>query len=135
MTFTKLQQDDHRKAFIEECRQKAWGAACHAEWIGAQLDGLTAEYQKLQEQDRGIEAEIKALETALDYHTVDNRAKRKELQQRRPALAKAMQALGQNMSQGQQAMQQLYASAEQNLALATHAEGWEWKAVDSVTVP
>jgi hypothetical protein len=38
-----------------------------------------------------------------------------------------MLSLGQNMSQAQQAMQQLYASMESALALAKHAEGWTWK--------
>jgi hypothetical protein len=30
MTFTKVQQEKHCQVFIDECRQKAWGAACHA---------------------------------------------------------------------------------------------------------
>ncbi len=38
-----------------------------------------------------------------------------------------MLSLGQNMSQAQQAMQQLYVSMESALALAKHAEGWTWK--------
>ena len=42
MTFTKPEQTKHRKAFIDECRQKAWGAACHADWIAKGLEGLTA---------------------------------------------------------------------------------------------
>jgi cell division septum initiation protein DivIVA len=128
-TFTPLQQDKHRKAFIEECRQKAWGARCHAEWVSKGLDQIIAEYEKLQAEDRGLEAEIKALEIAPDYHTVENRNKRKTLQERRTALAKAVQAMGQNAGQAQQAMQQLYASVESSLALAKHAEEWGWKEV------
>jgi hypothetical protein len=33
MTFTDKQQKEHRETFIHECRQKAWSALCHAEWI------------------------------------------------------------------------------------------------------
>jgi hypothetical protein len=52
-----------------ECRQKAWGAACHASWIGDQLDKLIEDYAKLKRDDEALEGEIKTLETALDYHT------------------------------------------------------------------
>jgi len=38
-----------------------------------------------------------------------------------------MKLIGQNAQQGQQSLQQLYASMESNLALAKHAEEWEWK--------
>jgi multidrug resistance efflux pump len=130
-TFTDEQQELHRELFIEECRQKAWGARCHADWIANGLDTIMAEYQKLQAEDRGLEAEIKALEVAPDYHTVENRNKRKALQERRNALGKAIQAMAQNAGQAQQAMQQLYASVESSLALAKYAEGWEWKEADT----
>ena len=82
MTFTELEQNNHRKIFIDECRQKAWSAACHAEWIYKQLDTLLADFTKLQEQDAKLEGEIKMLETAVDAHTKDNRDKRKALQER-----------------------------------------------------
>ncbi len=131
MPFTPIQQDKHRKTFIEECRQKAWGVACHAEWIGKQLDEGMAQYQKLKGDDAALLAEITNLSVALNSHTKDNREKRKELQERRVAIGKSMQGLGQNMAQGQQAMQQLYASVESNLALATHAEGWSWKEAEA----
>ena len=42
MTFEDFQQTEHRIIFIQECRQKAWGAACHAEWISKQMDDLMA---------------------------------------------------------------------------------------------
>jgi chromosome segregation ATPase len=128
-TFTEAEQQKHRTAFIHECRQKAWGAACNAEWIGTQMDELMAQYTKMQEEDRGLEAEFKTLETALDSHTKDNRDKRKALQERRTALANSLQALGQNATEAQRAMQNLYASVETNLALAKHAEGWAWREV------
>jgi hypothetical protein len=129
MTFTDKQQKEHRAAFIEECRQKAWGAACHAEWIGKQLDDLTAEYQKIKANDDAFAVEIKSLETALDSHTYENRTKRKDLRGKRDGLVKPQNLLAENMRQGQKAMQQLYVSAEQNLALAAHADGWSWKEV------
>ena len=62
-----------------------------------------AEYEKLRPKTAEFEADIKALETAADYHTVENRNKRKELQERRNAIAKAIGAIGQNMQQGQRA--------------------------------
>jgi hypothetical protein len=40
-----------------------------------------------------------------------------------------MKIISQNAQQGQQSLQQLYASMESNLALAKHAEEWEWKEV------
>ncbi len=130
-TFTDDQQKQHREAFIHECRQKAWGAACNAEWIGKQTDELMADYQKLKDEDAAAEAEIKTLETALDSHTKDNRDKRKALQERRHQLVKLQNPLAENMNQAQQALRNLYASVETNLALAKHAEGWGWTEADT----
>jgi len=130
-TFTNDQQQKHRAAFIEECRQKAWGAACHAEWIGKQLDTMMAEFEKLKAEDAKLASEIHGLELAIDSHTKDNRDKRKALQERRTALAKGMQAISQNMQQGQKALAGLYQSVEASLQLAAHAEGWSWKETET----
>jgi hypothetical protein len=127
MTFTKLQQEKHRKEFTEDCRQQAWGAACHANWIGKQIDKLIEDYGKLKVEDEKLVGEIKTLETAIDYHTVENRSKRKALQERRNTIAKGMQLLGKNMQDGQQALNGLHQSIEASLQLAKHAETWEWK--------
>ena len=133
MTFTKAEQTKHRHAFIEECRQKAWGAACHAEWISKGLDGVIAHYQKLQDEDHQLEADIKAAEVAVDYQTVENRNKRKAMQERRNELAKQCEAIGKSARQGQEAMQNLLQSVESNLELAKHAEKWEWKEAPAET--
>jgi hypothetical protein len=127
MTFTKSEQTKHRKAFIDECRQKAWGAACHADWISKGVDDILAHYQKLQAEDRALEEAIKAAEVPVDYHTVEDRNKRKSMQERRNTLAQQMKLVSENAQRGQQSLQQLYASMESNLALAKHAEEWEWK--------
>jgi uncharacterized protein YlxW (UPF0749 family) len=127
MTFSKEQQQHARKVFIEDCRQKAWGAACNAEWLSEKFDEQMAEFEKLQKEDGELEAQIKALDNAIDYHTKDNREKRKALQERRNALAKTKEIVGATATQLQRGMQQLYANVEQNLALAAHAETWEWK--------
>jgi hypothetical protein len=131
MTFSEKQQTAHRKTFIEECRQKAWGARCHAEWISKSLDEVMAHYTKLKEEDRALEASIKDAETAVDYHIVENRNKRKAMQERRNVIAQQMKVLGENLKTGQQAFQQLHSSAETNLALAAHAETWGWKEVEA----
>jgi hypothetical protein len=131
MTFTEKQQEKHRNAFIEECRQKAWGAACHAEWISTQLDKLVADYGKLKAEDDKLAEEIKALETAVDSHTKDNRDKRKALQERRNGLAPRMHVIGASVQEGQKAANSLYAGIESSLALAKHAETWEWKEAEA----
>jgi uncharacterized protein (DUF3084 family) len=131
MTFTTAQQKKHRQEFIDECRAKAWGAACHADWIGKNLDGLIAEYCKLQEKDKTLKADIKELGAAVDSHTVENRNKRKDLQEQRNKLAPEMQMMAKNAAQVQQAMTQLLGSVESNLALAKHAEAWTWKEADA----
>ena len=41
-----------------------------------------------------------------------------------------MKLMSENAQRGQQSLQQLYASMESNLALAKHAEEWEWKEAD-----
>ncbi len=128
MTFTEKQQKEHREAFIHECRQKAWSALCHAEWISKNLDYLLALYQKFEAEDCTLADQIKEAETAIDYHTVENRAKRKAMQERRNKLAQDMKALGENIGHGQQSLAQIHQSVETNLALATHAETWSWKA-------
>jgi len=130
-TFTQADQSKHRKAFIEECRQKAWGAACHAEWVSKGLDELMAHYQKLQEEDRQLEADIKESEVAVDYHTVANREKRKGMQERRNQLAREMKVIGENVQHGQQAMQNLLQNVGGNLQVAEHAEKWSWKEVEA----
>jgi hypothetical protein len=88
-----------------------------------------AHYQKLLAEDRALEEAIKAAEVAVDHHTVENRNKRKSMQERRNTLAQQMKLIGENAQQGQQSLQQLYASMESNLALAKHAEEWEWRRV------
>ncbi len=133
MTFTKAEQTKHRHAFIEECRQKAWGAACHAEWISKNMDELAGHIQKRQQEDGELDAAIKTAETAIDYHTVENRNKRKAMQERRNQLAKEMQLISENLTRGQQSLQVLYQSIESNLELAKHAEGWSWKEVEAKT--
>lgn len=126
-TFTPAQQTKHRKSFIEECRQKAWGACCHAAWISSGLDKLLVEYQKLQDEDRTLEADIKAAADAIDYHTVENRDRRKSMQERRNTLAEQMKVIAGNAQRGQKAMEGLLQGAESALQLAEHAETWEWK--------
>jgi chromosome segregation ATPase len=127
MTFTAEQQQRHRETFIHDCRQKAWGAACHAHWIGAQLDKLIEDYGKLKSEDEKLDGEIKTLETAVDAHTKDNSDKRKALQERRNTLAKQTQALTVAMQEGQRGLNELHQSIEANLQLAAHAETWQWK--------
>lgn len=129
MTFTRAQQKEHREAFIKDCRQRAWAAACRAEWIGKQLDKLVEDYTKLKAEDEKLEGEIKTLETAVDYHTVENRNKRKALQERRNVITGQMKTLGHDVQQGQLGANELYQSIEASLQLAAHAETWEWKEV------
>jgi hypothetical protein len=49
--FTDKQQAAHRKAFIEECHQNAWGARCNADFIAKGLDDLMTQYTKLKAED------------------------------------------------------------------------------------
>ena len=129
MTFSAEQQQEHREAFIKDCRQRAWAAACRAEWIAKQLDKLVEDYTKLKAEDEKLEGEIKALEAAVDYHTVENRGKRKALQERRNTIAKGMKLLTAEIQQGQLGANELYQTIEASLQLAAHAETWEWKEV------
>jgi hypothetical protein len=134
MTFPEYEQQDHRETFIKDCRQKAWGAACHADFVAKSLDELMAEYAKLKEQDDTLGADISLSEQAIDSHTVDSRQKRKEMQEERNRLGKLMTALGDNMGRGQKAYEQLLQSVDAALSLAKHAEGWSWKEVEQVSV-
>src|ERR1700722_18300717 len=101
MTFTTAQQKKHRTAFIEDCRQKAWSAACHADWISKGIDEMLVDYRKFQEGDAPLEADIKELANALDYHSVENCEKRKGMQERRTQLAQNMQIVGKAAQEGQ----------------------------------
>jgi hypothetical protein len=47
-------------------------------------------YHLTQGEDAGLAASIKEAETAIDYHTVENRTKRKTMQERRNKLAEDM---------------------------------------------
>ncbi|MGB8901405.1 MAG: hypothetical protein WCC90_20165 [Methylocella sp.] len=66
----------------------------------------------------------------MGYHTVENRTKRKAMQERRNKLAQDMKALRENMQRGQQSLAQIHQSVETNLQLAKHAEGWGWKELE-----
>jgi hypothetical protein len=87
MTFTDKEQKEYRASFINECRQMAWSAACHADFIGKSLDELLADYTKLNVADDKLTKEIKTFEHALDSQSKDNRDKRKTLQGFAPALS------------------------------------------------
>ena len=130
-TFTKAEQSKCREAFIRESREKAWGAACHADYIAQQSNLVAEEYQKVHEEDQDLERQIKDLENAVDSHTKDNRDQRKQLQERRNDHARRLQALAQQMNQAEQALRTLYGNVENNLALAKHADEWEWKEASS----
>ncbi len=69
MRFDELQQDKHRAAYIEEAQQKAWGAACHADWIAQGLDVALAQYKELEGKASANLEEQKKLKDALDSHT------------------------------------------------------------------
>ena len=127
MTFDEADQAKHRVAFIKDCRQKAWSAACHADYVSKSLDDVLAHFEKLKKEDTELEAKIKEAKNALDFHTVENRQKCKAMQERRNDLSRQMQFVIKNHEEGQRAMQSLYQSIESNLALAKHAEKWEWK--------
>jgi hypothetical protein len=131
MTFKDSEQHTHRNIFIQECRQKAWSAACHADWISKGLDKVLGEYGKLKAEDDRLAIDVKALEAAIDSHTKDNRDKRKSLQERRNALVSVQNQLAENTRQGQQALNGLYQSIEASLALAKHAETWSWQEVEA----
>jgi hypothetical protein len=90
-TFTKEQQAQARKSFIEKSRENAWGAACHADFLSKTMEGLFDEHQKLIDEDARLEKEIKALDNATDHHTVENRTKRKRMQEVRQQLSKQME--------------------------------------------
>jgi hypothetical protein len=126
MIFTDEQQKQHRGEFIDDYRQKAWGAACHADFIAKGLDELFGHYKKIQDQDRTLEADIKELEGALDSHTADNRNKRKALNEKRQALAKQLEIISASAREGQKALADAAQSMDLNLRLASHAEKWEW---------
>jgi hypothetical protein len=57
MTFSEEQQQRARDLFIEECRQKAWGAACNADWIGKQQDELLAQFETASRASLRISSE------------------------------------------------------------------------------
>jgi hypothetical protein len=130
-TFTKEQQAQARKSFIDKSRENAWGAACHADFLAKTIEGLFVEHQKLIDEDARLETEIKALEEATDHHTVENRTKRKRMQEVRQQISKQMEVAKTAIQRAVQQMQELLQTAEFNLKLAKHAETWEWKESES----
>jgi hypothetical protein len=104
------------------------GLPCRLDRQG--IDDLLAQHTKKQDEDKGPEAESETLKNALDSHTVENQQKRKAIQEKRDQLATAMKALAVNALAGQEATGNLRQSIETALALATHAEGWEWQEVE-----
>jgi hypothetical protein len=51
------------------------GCGLHADWIGKSIYELLTHYKKLQGEDLQLEADVKALADAIDYHKVENREK------------------------------------------------------------
>ena len=130
-TFTKEQQAQARKSFIDKSRENAWGAACHADFLAKTMEGLFAEHQKLIDEDTQLETEIKALDNSTDHHTVENRTKRKRMQEVRQQISTQMEVAKTAVQQAMQQMHELLQTAEFNLKLAKHAETWEWKETES----
>jgi hypothetical protein len=128
--FNEKEQTAQRKAFIADCIEKAWGAACHADWIQKSLNELVAHYQKLQAEDKEIEAVIKANAEGFDNHTVENRNKRAAMQKKRTDVGNQMKLIAENTREGGNAMRRLLDSVDQNLLLADFAKDWSWKEVD-----
>jgi hypothetical protein len=62
---------------------KAWGAACHADWIAKGVDKVIADYTNLKIEDGKLADQIKELEIPTDSNTKDNRDARKQLQEHR----------------------------------------------------
>jgi hypothetical protein len=122
-TFTEKENSDCREVFIKECKQKAWGAACHADFISKRLDGAMAEYQKLEAQSTQLGEESNWLEAAPDHYTAENRNKRKAIQTRRDGLNKTMGPISANVQQTNRAVAELHRNIESNLALQAVAAG------------
>jgi hypothetical protein len=93
--------------------------------------GILIPIMKPQTEDGHLESDISAAEHAIDYHTIENRNKRKVFQERRHVVAQQINVLGQNIQSGQQTIAQLHTSVETNLALAEHAETWAWKEIEA----
>jgi DNA segregation ATPase FtsK/SpoIIIE-like protein len=102
MTFTKPEQAKHRKAFIDECRQKAWGAACHADSISKGVHDNLAHYQKLQAEDRAKVMEIVA-EYALTPQTISTSFMQRKLRIGYAKAARLKDWYVETYSQGQSA--------------------------------
>jgi len=118
---------------MEECRQKAWSASCNADYISKHFDKMMGEYEKLKREDAEHDAEITALDAAPDYHSKDNREKRKALEGRRKIIERQLAYIKARADEAHAAIQQLYSTAETQLELAKHAEKWEWKEAQSAT--
>ena len=95
------------------------------------MEGLFDEHQKLIDEDARLEKEIKALDNATDHHTVENRTKRKRMQEVRKQLSKQMEITKTTVQRGVREMRELLQTAEFNLKLAKHAETWEWKEAEN----
>ena len=130
MTYDDKQQKEHREAIINECRQKAWAATCHADWISKNIDDILGRYTKLQGEVRTFDVDSE-IAGALDGHTVETRNKRKASQERRDKITEEMKVIVQSAQKGQQAMTNLLQSVESALELAEHAENWEWKETET----
>ena len=99
--------------------------------VDKELERLQDELVRLQAQDDKLVADIEELANALDYHTVENRDKRKAIQEKRDQLKEVRKIMERNMVAGQRALQELRRSIESNLALVKHAENWEWKELET----
>lgn len=126
ITFTKLQNDTHRKSFIESCRQNAWNTACHADHLEGQIAERIVEYRNCSQKYADIKAEIDKLAAAIDAHTFDNRQKRKQLQAELNGAGSQMERLIKIAEEGRAAVAQMRAQAAQYDALAKHAESFNF---------
>jgi hypothetical protein len=71
------------------------------------MEGLFAEHQKLIDEDTRLETEIKALDNTTNYHTVENRMKRKRMQEVRQQISKQMEVAKTAVQRAMQQMQEL----------------------------
>ena len=76
---TNDEQGTIREEFIRKGKKQAWETFCQCAFMSTRLKSLQADIAKDQAMAAAMQGEVEKLETSADYHTVENREKRKQL--------------------------------------------------------
>lgn len=143
MIYTKDEQAEYRKKFIDEAKDKAWSTMAQVAFIrDVQMKPVNKDLESAQKRIEKIDAEVKTIEEGKDYHTVENRKKANGLKTEKNEILARVNGNGSKEDRGligrfmdmANLAQKYEADVERFLQLAEFSKSWDFKEVETAKV-